>query len=333
MLAQQRPAHAELTKRWSLPSQPPPTVSLNLGIPCILHHIYLPDLPAYFEATANQSKPTREEWGQSCALMHAPQGWWYVQWDQEAATWLITKHYAKYLKMWESVSSVVQRADMLKYFIMHAMGGLYLDLDIECWRPVDAWLEEGAEVVLQGTGAGVTNGVFAGVAGHAIWEAALQTVHAAWKRNPDVKGNELAGPPRMNEAFLSQGPVKREGQDDPWAGPHTANSTGSRNSTMVVHAARTWYLLCQRNEPECHQRVSLERAVGLASMVSSAGYHRYAASWLDGGNNAGIFTLDGLKTSVCRSCPCQHPGLAHTAHASSSCHAWELYQNAFVTNC
>lgn len=50
--------------------------------------------------------------------------------------------------MWRSVQSAVQRADMLKYFLMHSIGGMYMDLDAECWRPVDATLQ-GADIVLQ----------------------------------------------------------------------------------------------------------------------------------------------------------------------------------------
>lgn len=36
----------------------------------------------------------------------------------------------------------------IRYFILHAFGGLYLDLDIECWRGGEPWLLN-ADVVLQ----------------------------------------------------------------------------------------------------------------------------------------------------------------------------------------
>lgn len=46
---------------------------------------------------------------------------------------------------------------------------------------------------LQGTGGGVTNGQFAGIPGHPLWQAAIDVVHAGWKKNPNQQGNSLAG--------------------------------------------------------------------------------------------------------------------------------------------
>jgi hypothetical protein len=50
--------------------------------------------------------------------------------------------------MWRAMDDTINRANAARYFILHAFGGLYLDLDVECWRPTDAWLR-GADVVLQ----------------------------------------------------------------------------------------------------------------------------------------------------------------------------------------
>lgn len=35
----------------------------------------------------------------------------------------VLQFYPTYLGMWQAVQSAVQRADLLKYFIMHAIGG------------------------------------------------------------------------------------------------------------------------------------------------------------------------------------------------------------------
>lgn len=48
---------------------------------------------------------------------------------------------------------------------MHHYGGVYLDLDIECYKPIDASLK-GYQLVLQGTGdEGFNNAVMASVPG------------------------------------------------------------------------------------------------------------------------------------------------------------------------
>jgi mannosyltransferase OCH1-like enzyme len=36
----------------------------------------------------------------------------------------------------------VQRVDVLRYMILYVYGGMYMDMDIECWKGLDAFLEE-----------------------------------------------------------------------------------------------------------------------------------------------------------------------------------------------
>ena len=50
-------------------------------------------------------------------------------------------------------------------------GGMYLDLDNECYKPAEEAFRD-YDVVLQGTGfEGVNNGMMASVAGHPIWKS------------------------------------------------------------------------------------------------------------------------------------------------------------------
>lgn len=68
------------------------------------------------------------------------------------------------------VSLQVKRADAIRAFIMLKYGGMYLDLDNECYVPAEEAFGD-YEVVLQGTGfEGVNNGMMASVAGHPIWK-------------------------------------------------------------------------------------------------------------------------------------------------------------------
>ncbi len=70
----------------------------------------------------------------------------------------------------EHAFSQVKRADAIRSFIMLKYGGLYLDLDNECYRPAEESFQD-FDVVLQGTGfEGVNNGMMASVAGHPIWK-------------------------------------------------------------------------------------------------------------------------------------------------------------------
>ena len=58
-----------------------------------------------------------------------------------------------------------KRSDALRVFIMHHYGGLFLDLDVECYRAADDSFQQ-YDVVLQGTGdEGINNAVMASMPG------------------------------------------------------------------------------------------------------------------------------------------------------------------------
>ena len=59
---------------------------------------------------------------------------------------------------------------------MHHYGGLYLDLDIECYKPADESLR-GHQVVLQGSGdEGVNNAVMASVPGSFLYLLIIKSI-------------------------------------------------------------------------------------------------------------------------------------------------------------
>lgn len=54
----------------------------------------------------------------------------------------------KFLPTFMSYDHPVRRADALRPLVLHTFGGVYLDLDVECFAPMDAMLA-GADLVLQ----------------------------------------------------------------------------------------------------------------------------------------------------------------------------------------
>lgn len=296
---QRRPAQAALETWWGLDVAPPRSPGLLpsnlLSIPRIIHHVYIPDLAAYQRLSKDLTSHTRQRWGLSCVVQHP--GWDYVFWDLASATQLVEKYYPGFADMWRGMNgTVINRANTIRYFILHAFGGLYLDLDIECWRGGEPWLLN-ADVVLQGTGQGATNGVMAGVAGHPVWEAAIQRVHSNWQRDPKMAGGQagLTGPAMVKAVLNSFDGIRASKPGGSLAGRHSV-----AGSTVVVQPLGEWFMPCLHNDAACHQKVARERALGVAPLMQLAGYHRYSASWLAGGNSAGIHSMDGLTATLCK---------------------------------
>jgi hypothetical protein len=102
----------------------------GIKIPRILHHVYFPNISSFAAAAANPASSFREELPQSCRALHP--GWQYVFWDWEAATQLVGTYYPEHLDMFRKLDSTIKRADAIRYFIMHAIGGAP-DLLVLCW--------------------------------------------------------------------------------------------------------------------------------------------------------------------------------------------------------
>src|SRR5437868_4106817 len=79
---------------------------------------------------------------QSWLLMHPE--WTYFFWTDSDNLRLIQDHYPDHLRLYNGYSawaSHLQRADVIRYFILHRYGGVYVDLDFESLRPLDVLLK------------------------------------------------------------------------------------------------------------------------------------------------------------------------------------------------
>lgn len=63
-------------------------------------------------------------------------------WDGEKIASLIAFRYPQFVGAWQQIEEPVKQADLGRCLILHQLGGLYLDTDIEPRRPLDDWLEE-----------------------------------------------------------------------------------------------------------------------------------------------------------------------------------------------
>lgn len=82
------------------------------------------------------SIPTRYiEWIRSVKDCHP--GWKYKLWNRDDIRKLISDKYIWFLPTYDSYSHDIQRCDSARYFILHEYGGVYMDIDIECYMNVE----------------------------------------------------------------------------------------------------------------------------------------------------------------------------------------------------
>lgn len=64
----------------------------------------------------------------------------YMLWTDASSREFIAKEYPWFLDTFDGYTYPIQRADAIRYFILYHYGGVYMDLDIGCQRPMDSLL-------------------------------------------------------------------------------------------------------------------------------------------------------------------------------------------------
>jgi mannosyltransferase OCH1-like enzyme len=97
----------------------------------------------------------------------------YMLWTDASSRDFIAKEYPWFLETFDGYPYAIQRADAIRYFVLHHYGGVYLDLDIGCLRRVDPLLVY--PIILPRTiPVGVSNDLMFAEKGHPFM---TQTIH------------------------------------------------------------------------------------------------------------------------------------------------------------
>lgn len=186
-------------------------------IPKILHQIWLQgerDIPARY-------LPYRETW------QSAHPDWHLELWDDERLQALLAERYPDHLALYRGYPNLVQRVDAAKYFLLHARGGFYTDMDTECVRPLDDALRA-HDLVLSAAGPRpdrkapsltmlvatmgsfvtppyINNGTIGSVPGHPFWLEVFDALHAnrskRWFHVHEMHISKSTGPAFLTAAF------------------------------------------------------------------------------------------------------------------------------------
>lgn len=87
------------------------------------------------------------------------------------------------------------RADIARYELLHAHGGVYVDVDMECLRPIDPLLDRvTAFACWEREGRWVNNAILGATPGHPFLEALIAGLPANVAAHPGGRPNVLTGP-------------------------------------------------------------------------------------------------------------------------------------------
>ncbi len=164
-----------------------PTDETKNAIPKIIHQTW-----------QNHNLPQDMAAWQRTWLKHHPD-WTYYLWTDEDKRRFLNDHYSWFLPVYDGYPEEIMRVDAVRYFLLHHYGGVYVDLDFECFRPLEPLLsgktlffglEPEEHARLQSTDRHrvswiVCNAFMASVPGHPFWEHSFKQL-IAYHKAPGV---------------------------------------------------------------------------------------------------------------------------------------------------
>lgn len=103
-----------------------------MAIPRIIHQVWEgriePEMPIRLKILARTWREKNPDWE-------------YHLWNGDEMDKLVETYFPEYLSMYKSFPYNVQRWDAIRYMILYVYGGVYTDLDTECFKPIDSLVE------------------------------------------------------------------------------------------------------------------------------------------------------------------------------------------------
>jgi mannosyltransferase OCH1-like enzyme len=123
--------------------------------------------------------------------------WRYMD-DKQAAEFVLTEFGEEWHRIFISAPVGVMRGDIWRYMIIYKYGGVYSDLDTECWKPISSWIMEDKNmIVCPETSEHFCQWTFAAAPNHPVIKSVLDQIKLEFI-NPDYNAqhfvHNLTGP-------------------------------------------------------------------------------------------------------------------------------------------
>jgi len=137
---------------------------------------------------------------------HNP-GWTYRLWTDADLLELVEARYPGWLPIFNGYERAISRADLGRYLVLDAFGGVYADLDCECLRPIGPLVDDAGFLIAvepaahnryYGTEQVICISFIASAPGHPFWRTVLDEVRGSTDRDGVL---EQTGPLMMNRAY------------------------------------------------------------------------------------------------------------------------------------
>lgn len=182
-------------------------------------------------------------------------------WDDADNRRFIAEHFKWFLKAYDSYPAEIYRADMVRYFYLYMYGGLYVDLDTQCLKPLDAVLEQSGVILgrLASTpypAESIPNAIMASSPGEEFW---LYLIARAMTEAGRTEGPaQVTGPALLFRALQSYAagdprPADVVGLLSRLLPPHLLPKPGVTPIHILPPAE--WYPLSWSEKSEQHKRV------------------------------------------------------------------------------
>lgn len=172
------------------------------GIPKIIHQIWLgsplPEKFKHLQASWKQHHPT----------------WTYILWTDADIKKMNMRNRAQY----EQAQNYAEKSDILRYELLQEWGGVYVDIDFECFRPLDILVENFE--FFSGVPAWVTvslnNGLIGTIPNHPIINACVEDLAGNYAAQTEVTdGNfgifDRSGPYYFTRCFMKASSDESDG--------------------------------------------------------------------------------------------------------------------------
>ena len=155
--------------------------------------------------------PGPKHWPESWKIQNP--NWEYRLWTDDDLLTLVRTHYPDLEELYQSYPNPVQRADLGRYLVLDHCGGVYADLDTECYGALDAIAHEDRIILAQeptehfhhaqslGLGYFLFNGLMVSPKGHPFWQHLFATLKKC--KNALARVLESTGPLALSGAYAS----------------------------------------------------------------------------------------------------------------------------------